>query len=206
MEVLNGSSLTWLYSFHEKQGSYLAFIGRVSPEKRLDRAITIAKETGILLKVAAKVDQTDQEYFVDEIEPLLNHPLVEFIGEIGEEDKNDFLGNALALLFPIDWPEPFGLVMIESLASGTPVIAFSNGSVPEIVEHERTGFIVESLDDAIKAVGEISSLSRRACRDSFEQRFSAGRMARDYVALFQRLLSDSEGDDGSELTLVRPAA
>lgn len=194
------------YSFYEKHGSYLAFLGRVSPEKGLDKAIAIAKASRIPLKVAAKVDKADQQYFIDEIEPLLNHPLVEFIGEIGEDDKNDFLGNALALLFPIDWPEPFGLVMIESLASGTPIIAFSDGSVPEIVEHQRTGFIVQGLDDAVSAVGKISSLDRRACRDSFDKRFGAGRMARDYVALYERLLSDREKDDGGQLRLVRPAA
>ncbi len=124
-----------LCSFQQKQGKYLAFLGRIAPEKRLDRAIAIAQKTGIPLKIAAKVDKADQQYFVDEIEPLLNHPLVEFIGEIGEEEKNDFLGNALALLFPIDWPEPFGLVMIESFATGIPIIAFANGSVPEIIEH-----------------------------------------------------------------------
>lgn len=195
-----------LYSFHEKQGSYLAFLGRISPEKRLDRAIAIAKATGLPLKVAAKVDKADQQYFVDEIKPLLNHPGVEFIGEIGEEEKNEFLGNALALLFPIDWPEPFGLVMIESMATGTPVIAFSNGSVPEVIEHERTGFIVESLDAACSAVRKISSLSRRACRDSFERRFGARRMAREYVTLYERLLSDREKDSGGELRLIRPAA
>ena len=195
-----------LYSFYEKRGSYLAFLGRVSPEKGLDRAVAIAKATGIPLKVAAKVDKADEQYFNNEIEPLLNHPLVEFIGEIGENEKNDFLGNALALLFPIDWPEPFGLVMIESLASGTPIIAFADGSVPEIIEHQRTGFIVENLDDAITAVGQISSLNRRACRDSFDKRFGASRMARDYVALYERLISDGEKDDGGNLRLVRPAA
>jgi glycosyltransferase involved in cell wall biosynthesis len=195
-----------LYSFYEKPGSYLAFLGRVSPEKRLDRAIEIAKTAEVPLKIAAKVDKTDEQYFTEQIEPLLDHPMVEFVGEIGESEKNDFLGNALALLFPIDWPEPFGLVMIESLASGTPVIAFLDGSVPEIIEQHKTGFIVESVPEAITAVRQISSLNRRACRESFVRRFGAGRMARDYVALYERLLSDGERDDGGKLRLVRPAA
>ena len=140
------------------------------------------------------------------IEPPLDHPLVNFIGEIGEDEKNDFLGDALALLFPIDWPEPFGLVMIESLATGTPVIAYSNGSVPEIVEDGRTGFIVDNLTAAFRAVGEISTLSRRACRDSFEKCFAARRMAVEYVALYERFLSGSESPSSGELMLVRPAA
>ncbi len=195
-----------LYSFHKSQGSYLAFIGRICPEKRLDRAIAIAIETGIPLKVAAKVDNVDRHYFVDVIEPLLDHPLVNFIGEIGEDEKNDFLGDALALLFPIDWPEPFGLVMIESLATGTPVIAYSNGSVLEIVKDGRTGFIVDNLTAAVRAVGEISTLSRRACGDSFEKRFVARRMAVEYVALYERFLSGSESPSSGELMLVRPAA
>lgn len=148
----------------------------------------------------------DRHYFVDVIEPLLDHPLVNFIGEIGEDEKNDFLGDALALLFPIDWPEPFGLVMIESLATGTPVNAYSNGSVPEIVEEGRTGFMADNLNAAVRAVGEISTLSRRACRASFEKRFAARRMAVEYVALYERLLSGSESPSSGELMLVRPAA
>jgi len=130
-----------LYQFQEKPGSYLAFLGRISPEKRVDRAIEIAQRSGIKLKIAAKVDAVDREYFETSIEPLLDDPLIEFIGEIGEAEKNEFLGNALALLFPIDWPEPFGLVMIEAMACGTPTIAYRNGSVPEILEHKKTGFM-----------------------------------------------------------------
>jgi glycosyltransferase involved in cell wall biosynthesis len=194
------------YSFRENPGSYLAFLGRIAPEKRPDRAISIATESGIPLKVAAKVDRADQEYFMSEIKPLLRNPLVEFIGEIGESEKDEFLGNALALLFPIDWPEPFGLVMIESLATGTPVIAYPNGAVPEIIEDGTTGFLVESTKEAVRAIARIYSLDRRECRKTFERRFTAQRMARDYVALYDRLCSDREGDDGGELRVVQSAA
>jgi glycosyltransferase involved in cell wall biosynthesis len=194
------------YSFHENPGSYLAFLGRTAPEKRLDRAIEIATGSGIPLKVAAKVDPADEEYFASKIKPLLRNPLVEFVGEIGESEKNDFLGNALALLFPIDWPEPFGLVMIESLATGTPVIAYPHGSVPEIIENGTTGFLVESIKEAVRAVARLQSLDRRQCRESFERRFTARRMARDYVALYQRLCSGREGDDRGELRVVESAA
>ena len=169
-------------------GGYLAFLGRISPEKRVDRAIAIADALGQPLKIAAKVDRADAEYFRREIEPLMDNPLVEFIGEIGEADKNAFLGNARALLFPIDWPEPFGLVMIESLACGTPVVAFRGGSVDEIIEHGRTGFVVSSLEEAIDAASRVDSLDRRACRRAFERRFTARRMAEDYVSLFERVL------------------
>jgi glycosyltransferase involved in cell wall biosynthesis len=194
------------YSFHENPGSYLAFLGRIAPEKRLDRAIEIATKSGIPLKVAAKVDRADQEYFTSQIQALLRNPLVEFIGEIGEREKDEFLGKALALLFPIDWPEPFGLVTIESLATGTPVIAYPHGAVPEIIENGATGFLVESINDAVGAVARIHSLDRRLCRESFERRFTARRMARDYVALYHRLCSDRKGDDGRELSVVESAA
>jgi glycosyltransferase involved in cell wall biosynthesis len=179
-----------LYRFHEGPGRYLAFLGRVSPEKRLDRAIRIAQRVGMPLKVAAKVDEADQKYYEKEIEPLLekNRSIVEFIGEIGEAGKNGFLGNAHALLFPIDWPEPFGLVMIEAMACGTPVIAYRNGSVPEVMTEGVTGFIVDNTDQAVRAVGRVANLSRAECRREFERRFSAKRMAEDYVSIYSQLL------------------
>ena len=177
-----------LYRFHETPGTYLAFLGRISPEKRVDRAIEIAKRIGMELKIAAKVDPVDRAYFEHTVEPLLKEPLVEYIGEIGESPKNEFLGNAYALLFPIDWPEPFGLVMIEALACGTPVIAYRHGSVPEVIEDGVTGFIVDGLEDAIRAAERISTLSRKRCRRVFEQRFSASRMVAGYLAMYQRLI------------------
>jgi glycosyltransferase involved in cell wall biosynthesis len=177
-----------LYRFHAERGGYLAFIGRVAPEKRVDRAIEIAKRVGLPLRIAAKVDAVDREYFENVIEPLLRDPLIEYVGEIGDGEKQDFLGNARVLLFPIDWPEPFGLVMIEAMACGTPVVAFRGGSVPEILEHGRTGFIVDDLDDAVAATRRAGDLSRRHCREAFEERFTAARMARDYVELFATLL------------------
>lgn len=177
-----------LYSFHESRGDYLAFLGRISSEKRVDRAIEIAKRLNMKLKIAAKVDKIDRNYFEAVVEPLLNYPLIEYLGEIGEGEKDEFLGNAYALLFPIDWPEPFGLVMIEALACGTPVIAYRWGSVPEVIEHGQTGFIVNSLDDAIEAVKQIPTIDRKRCREVFERRFSAGRMAQDYLAIYQKLL------------------
>jgi glycosyltransferase involved in cell wall biosynthesis len=194
------------YSLRENPGSYLAFLGRISPEKRLDRAIKIAIRSEIPLKVAAKVDCADREYFLSKIKPLLRNPLIEFIGEISEGEKDEFLGNALALLFPIDWPEPFGLVMIESLATGTPVIAYPHGAVPEIIENGTTGFLVESIDEAVQAVARVHSLDRKQCRENFERRFTARRMARDYVALYQRLCSDREGDNQRDLRVVESAA
>src|SRR5690606_26158258 len=143
--------------FSERPGDYLAFLGRISPEKRVDRAIQIAVACGQRLRIAAKVDPADREYFEREIRPMLDHPLVEYIGEIGEADKSAFLGGARALLFPIDWPEPFGLVMIEAMACGTPVVAFRGGSVPEVLDDGVTGFIVESIDEAVEAVGRIDT-------------------------------------------------
>src|SRR5215472_113662 len=162
-----------LYRFRAEPGSYLAFLGRISPEKRVDRAIKIAKQVEIPLKIAAKVDPVDKQYFESVIKPLLRDRLVEFVGEIGDEEKNAFLGNAYALLLPIDWPEPFGLVMIEALACGTPVIAYRRGSVPEVLEDGVTGFTVQGLEEAVKAVGQIPLLSRSRCRQVFEERFSA---------------------------------
>jgi len=177
-----------LYQFSGECGSYLAFLGRIAPEKRPDRAIEIAKRSGVPLKIAAKVDPVDREYFASTIEPLLDHPLIEFIGEIDETKKGRFLGEALALLFPIDWPEPFGLVMIESMASGTPVIAWREGSVPEVIDHGVSGMIVSTLDEAVAAVDQIRDLDRRAVRRSFETRFTAARMATNYIETFEALL------------------
>jgi glycosyltransferase involved in cell wall biosynthesis len=173
-----------------RDGEYLAFLGRISPEKRVDRAIEIATALGHLLRIAAKVDRVDTAYFERVIEPLLNNPLVEFVGEIGDADKCGFLAEARALLFPIDWPEPFGLVMIESLACGTPVIAFRGGSVEEIIEHGRTGFIVDTVDEAIEATRRVDALDRRACREAFERKFTARRMAEDHAALYEQILKD----------------
>ncbi len=168
-------------------GKYLAFIGRISPEKRVDRAIEIAKRVGMPLRIAAKVDNADQKYFEKEIRPLLDHPLIDYIGEIGEKDKCEFLGGAYAVLFPIDWPEPFGLVMIEAMACGAPVIAFRMGSVPEIIDDGLTGYIVGNVDEAVQAVKRVAAMDRRACRRVFEERFSAERMASNYLAVYERL-------------------
>jgi glycosyltransferase involved in cell wall biosynthesis len=170
-------------------GDYLAFLGRICPEKRPDRAIEIAKRARVPLKIAAKVDKVDQEYFEEEIRPLLDHPLIEFIGEIDEQQKGDFLGNALALLFPIDWPEPFGLVMIEAMSTGTPVIAWREGSAPEVIEDGISGLIVDSMEEAVSAVGRVRGMSRERVRHCFEARFTSKRMATDYVAAYERLLS-----------------
>ena len=182
-----------LYCFCEERGSYLAFMGRISPEKRVDRAIEIAKQVQIPLRIAAKVDRVDKEYFKNVIEPLLREPLVEFVGEIGNREKNDFLGNAYALLLPIDWPEPFGLVMIEAMACGTPIIAYHGGAVPEVMEEGHTGFIVRGCEDAVEAVLRVPELSRKRCREIFEERFTATRMAKDYVRVYERLISKGQG-------------
>jgi glycosyltransferase involved in cell wall biosynthesis len=177
------------HTFRAEPDDYLAFLGRISPEKRVDRAIEIAVRLGLPLKIAAKVDRADRDYYEAEIAPLLKRsgPLVEYIGEVGGSEKDEFLGRARALLFPIDWPEPFGLVMIEAMACGTPVIAFRCGSVPEVIDDGVTGFVVESVDEAVRAVERVDRLSRRRCREVFEQRFTAERMARDYVAVYAGL-------------------
>ncbi|KKB64741.1 glycosyl transferase [Robbsia andropogonis] len=167
---------------------YLAFLGRICPEKRPDTAIKIAAQTGMKLKIAAKVDKVDQEYFEREIEPLLSTADVEFIGEINEAQKPAFLSGAKALLLPIDWPEPFGLVMIEAMACGTPVIAFNRGSVPEVIDHGVTGFIVEDIYGAVAAVDRLKELPRRAIRERFEERFTADTMASNYVEVYERLI------------------
>ncbi|MEW5895882.1 MAG: glycosyltransferase family 4 protein [Candidatus Omnitrophota bacterium] len=177
-----------LYRCHEHGGDYLAFIGRISPEKKVDCAIEIARRSGMPLKIAAKVDKMDGDYFRDVIKPLLNGADIEFIGEIGDSEKNDFIGNAHALLFPIDWPEPFGLVMIEAMACGTPVIAYLNGSVPEVMEEGITGFIVRNLDQAVEAVKKVSILNRLECRATFEKRFTSKIMAENYLKAYEKIL------------------
>jgi len=183
-----------LYECKKDQGSYLAFLGRISSEKRVDRAIEIAKSANMKLKIAAKIDAVDREYMEREIRPLLDHPLIEFIGEIGEREKQEFLGNAYALLFPIDWSEPFGLVMIEAMACGTPVVAFLRGSVPEVIDEDVTGFIVQSIEEAVVALERIQHLDRERCREVFERRFSATRMANDYVKIYEKLLASRNGN------------
>jgi len=170
---------------------YLAFLGRISPEKRADRAIEVARRTGLPLKIAAKVDGVDQAYFEAEIEPLLDTADVEFIGEIGGAEKSAFLSGARALLFPIDWAEPFGLVMIEAMACGTPVIAYNHGSVPEVITEGVSGFIVESIDEAVMAVERLDEIDRAGCRAAFEARFTVERMANDYLHVYQRLIGAS---------------
>lgn len=172
----------------DPRGGYVAFLGRISPEKGPERAISIARSLGIPLKIAAKVDAVDEQYFREIVEPLLG-PGVEFIGEINERQKTIFLGEALALLFPIDWPEPFGLTMIEAMACGTPVLAFRHGSVPEIIDHGVTGIVVDGMDEAAAALPQVLALDRRKVRERFEQRFSATRMARDYARLYYSMLN-----------------
>jgi len=188
------------------RGGYVAFIGRISPEKRPDRAIELARTLGIPLKIAAKVDKADEVYFRDQIAPLLAQPGVEFIGEINESAKSEFLGEALALLFPIDWPEPFGLAMIEAMACGTPVLAFRHGSVPEVVDEGVTGLIVDSMDEAVRKLPHVLALDRRAVRRRFEQRFSATRMAKEYVQTYRSLLKGSQevSQDSSMREILPP--
>jgi glycosyltransferase involved in cell wall biosynthesis len=180
-----------LLPFNSEGGDYLAFLGRISPEKRVDTAIAIARRSGIRVRIAAKVDKVDLRYFNEVIKPLLDGPLVEFIGEIGEDAKKEFLGNAMALLFPIDWEEPFGLVMIEAMACGTPVIAYARASVPEVIRDGVSGFIVRDVDEAVRAVAEVGRLSRAGCRRHFEESFTAQRMAADYLALYHQLMAEA---------------
>lgn len=184
-----------LLPLNAKPSGYLAFLGRVSPEKGPDKAIEIAVRAGLPLKIAAKIDKVDQAYWNEVIEPLVGrNPHVEFVGEVDELQKADFLGNATALLFPIDWPEPFGLVMIEAMACGTPVIAFRRGAVPEIVDDGVSGFIVDTIDEAVGAVRRIESLNRAGVRQAFEERFTVERMARDYLSVYRALgKADGEG-------------
>jgi glycosyltransferase involved in cell wall biosynthesis len=194
-----------LLPFGNGRGNYLAFLGRISPEKRVDRAIEIARRAGMPLKIAAKVDPADRVYYEREIKPLLNAPGIEYIGEINEQQKGDFLGNAYAYLFPIDWPEPFGLTMIESMACGTPTIAFRRGSVPELITNNVNGYVVDTIDEAVQAVERADTIDRAACRAEFEKRFSARRMARDYVKLYESIAvgksSAPESESDTLLTL-----
>ena len=191
----------------DRQGArdYAVFIGRVSPEKRLDRAIDIARAAGVPLRIAAKVDVADVPYFRQIIQPRLNDPGVEFIGEVNGRQKADLLGNAAVLLFPIDWPEPFGLAMIEAMSYGTPVVAWHHGAVPEVVDDGETGFIVSSVEEAIQAVPRAAALDRRRVQKRFAERFTAERMTLDYVALYQRLLARHKvrADDSSRLSVSR---
>jgi glycosyltransferase involved in cell wall biosynthesis len=179
-----------LHTFRAEAGEYLAFLGRIAPEKGLERAIEIARRTGTHLKVAAKIYDEDRNYYDKTIQPLLqaNASLVEFIGEVGGAVKDDFLGRAKALLFPIDWSEPFGLVMIEALACGTPVIAWKRGSVPEIMVDAVTGFVVDNLEDAVRCVSELAGIRREDCRKTFEARFLAKRMAVDYLQVYEKII------------------
>jgi glycosyltransferase involved in cell wall biosynthesis len=185
--VAHGLPLDLLTPTLNARGGYLAFLGRIAPEKRVDRAIAIARAVGLPLKIAAKVDRVDEEYFRTEIEPLLGQPGIEYIGEIDDRAKSRFLGDARALLFPIDWPEPFGLVLIEAMACGTPVLAFDNGAVREVVDHGITGYVVQSVGEAICKIGSVLALDRGQVRRRFEERFSVTRMTQDYVSLYAAL-------------------
>jgi glycosyltransferase involved in cell wall biosynthesis len=187
--VYHGLPLDLLTPRADRQPEYLAFLGRICPEKRVDLAIEIAARSGLPLKIAAKVDKVDEDYFKATIEPLLSQAHVEFMGEINEQQKPAFLSGAKALLFPIDWSEPFGLVMIEAMACGTPVIAFNRGSVPEVIDHGQTGFICEDVEGAVDALTRLDTLSRTGIRARFEERFSAHAMARNYVTTYTELLN-----------------
>lgn len=182
-----------LHRLHPQPGSYLAFLGRLSPEKGGEKAIEVARRAGMPLKVAGKVDRADREYFESVVEPLLDGGDVEFVGELNDQERDAFLGDAIATLFLIDWPEPFGMVMIESMATGTPVIAMRRGSVPEVMEEGVTGFVVDDVDQAVEAVARVGELDRRRVRAEFERRFDAVRMAREYAALYEWLLQAGEG-------------
>jgi glycosyltransferase involved in cell wall biosynthesis len=177
-----------VFRFQAKPGNYLAFLGRISPEKGVEEAIEIAMRAGIPLKIAAKIEEKDIDYF-HRIKPRLTQKNVEFVGEISELEKSDFIGNASALIFPITWPEPFGLVMIEALATGTPVIAFAQGSVREIIRHGETGYIVESVSEAVSALDKISRIDRALCRADFETRFCSSRMAKNYVDIYREIMA-----------------
>ena len=178
-----------LLPLNMRSEGYLAFLGRISPEKRPDRAIEIAARSGVPLKIAAKIDKVDRDYWHEQIEPMVRRePLVEYVGEIGEQEKGAFLGNAAALILPIDWPEPFGLVMIEAMACGTPVIAFACGSAPEVVDPGVTGYLVGSVDEAVEAVERAGTLDRRAVRETFERRFCVERMVDDYEAVYAAII------------------
>jgi glycosyltransferase involved in cell wall biosynthesis len=186
----------------EAAQTYFAFLGRIAPEKGIDRAISIARKCGVPLRIAAKVDKMDREYFNEKIRPQIDGASVEYIGEITDREKSEFLSGAIALLDPIDWPEPFGIVMIEAMACGTPVIAFNRGSIPEVIDEGRTGFIVEDVEGAIGAFHRLSLLSRERIRERFEQRFTARRMAQEYLAAYRSLMDR----DVHHLKLVVDAA
>ena len=183
-------------------GDYLAFVGRISPEKRPDRAIEIAKRAGLRLKIAAKIDRADAAYFNEHIKALLDDPLIEFVGEITDGDKPAFFGGARALLFPVDWPEPFGLVMIEAMAAGTPVIAWRNGSTPEVIEDGRSGFLVDNVEGAVAAVEAAAALPRAGVRAAFERRFTSDRMVRDYLRVYEGLVATSRARSVRESMIV----
>lgn len=176
-----------LYAFQEKPGDYFAFIGRISYEKRVDRAIDIARQCDVPIYIGAKIDKADEPYFNECIKPLLRHPLVQFVGEVNQQEKRELLEHARALLFPIDWPEPFGLVMIEAFSCGTPVIAYRHGSVPEIMEDGATGFVVTNQDEAVRAAKDIDTVDRKVCRAVFDRRFTAAHMAEHYLRVYQQL-------------------
>jgi len=181
-----------LHTFRSRGGGRLAFVGRIAPEKRVDRAIEIARRSGLKLSIAAKIYDEDREYYRDQIKPLIDASasFVEFLGEVGDSDKDRLLGEAAALLFPIDWPEPFGLAMIEALACGTPVIAWRNGSIPEIIEDGKTGFIVDTIAQAVLAVRKLDCIDRLTCRKAFEDRFDSSQMARGYLRIYDRLVRE----------------
>ena len=192
-----------LYSLESHPGKYLVFLGRISPEKRLDRAIEVAKKVGMPIRIAAKVDRSDAEYFDREIKHLLDDPLVEFIGEVGENQKQELLCGAYALLFLIDWPEPFGLAMIEAMACGTPVIAWRKGSVQEVMQDGVTGFVVDSMEQAAGAVRRLEGFDRAACRKTFEQRYTSARMARNYVNEYKRLTEREFTEAVSQVSVLK---
>ena len=191
-----------LYTLHTNHAGYLAFLGRIAPEKRPDHAIELAKRVGIPLRIAAKVDPMDQQYFHSIIEPLLADPLIEYLGEITDAEKNEFLGQAMALVCPYDWPEPFGLVLIEALACGTPVLAYRRGSIPEIIEDRVTGFVCEGVDEMTAAVLHIPEIDRRRCRLTFEQRFTVERMAQDYLRVYEQVVSNGAETEADATSLV----
>lgn len=186
-----------LYDFQPERGSYLVFLGRMSREKGPETAIEIARRAGVPLRMAAKIDDNDREYFESRVRPLLDPPAVEYLGEIDESGKNELLGGALALLFPVDWPEPFGLAMVEAMACGTPVIAYRRGAVPEIMADGETGYIVDNVDEAVAAVHRIETIDRAACRRHFETCFSARRMASDYLDTYRRQIADLSAPNGA---------